>query len=232
MRNMMVSTLSEGWNHDSIKERFLTMRMARDFGEECYFGSPTLQDIFDHLIAHDVIDNKDISTEYCGQGGTVPRLNVRLSPTFSLHMEKKLRGLYVKVNESVPMCLNPGNAANVVMWVIRQKRRLDEYLEEWEELLNESAKTVKGNRMAFLAIQAIFTEAMRDYPELKYEIIEQQRRARIIVEIPNSNICTFIDGWWGSYQQRLPRQIESLKLLIDAHRNSAIKRFYTTRSNH
>lgn len=232
LQNMMASTLSGGWHHDNIKERFLTMRMERDYGEECYFGSPPLQDIFDHLIAYDAIDNKDISTEYCGQGGIIPRLNIRLSPTFSLHMERAPRGLYVKVNESVPMRLTPSNAANVVIWVIRQKQNLDLYLQEWEELFKETVKKQKKEHMAFLAIKAIFTEAMRDYPKLKYEIVEQQRKARIKVEIPNSNLGVCIDGWWKSYQQRLPQQIESLKLLIDTHRNSAIKTFFTTRYIH
>lgn len=232
MRNMIVNALSEGWHHANIKERYLTMRMLRDFGDEQYHGSPILQDIFEHLVANDAIDNKDISTEYRGPGNTVPTLNVRLSPSFTLHIEKPSRGLRVMVNDSIPVVLYPGTAANVVMWVIRQKQRFDKYLEEWELLFGESAKINKGKRMAFLAIKAIFTEAMKDYPELKYEIIEQKRRARILVEIPNSNLSTFVDGWWSSYQQLLPRQIESLKSLIDAHRNSVIKRFYSSRSYH
>ena len=130
------------------------------------------------------------------------------------------------------MRLTPSNAANVVIWVIRQKQNLDLYLQEWEELFKETAKKQKKEHMAFLAIKAIFTEAMRDYPKLKYEIVEQQRKARIKVEIPNSNLGVCIDGWWKSYQQRLPQQIESLKLLIDTHRNSAIKTFFTTRYIH
>lgn len=229
MRNMVVDALSNGQDCGSVKEKFLTMRMVRDFGEECYFGSPSLQDIYDNLIACDIIDNKDISTEYIGQGRTVPRLNVRLSPEVCLHVGRTTRGLSITVNESGPtfMYINPGNATNVLMWVIRQKRNLNLYLQEWEELFKESAKTVKGKRMAFLAIQAIFTEAMKDYPQLRYEIVEQKRRARIKVKIPNSNLGVCLDGWWGKYKEQLPKQIESLKALIEVHRNSAIK-IYTT----
>ena len=62
MRNMVVDALSNGQDYGSAKEKFLTMRMVRDFGEECYFGSPSLLDIYDNLIACDIIDNKDIST--------------------------------------------------------------------------------------------------------------------------------------------------------------------------
>ena len=228
MRNMIVDSLSNGLEYGIIKEKFLTMRMVRDFGEECYFGSPSLQDIYDNLLGCGIIDNKDISTDYSGQGRTVPRLNVRLSSAVCLHVGRTARGLSITVNESAPMFMyiNPGNAANVVMWVIRQKQNLNLYLQEWEELFKESAKTIKGKRMAFLAIQAIFTEAMKDYPQLRYEIVEQKRRARIKVKIPNSNLGVCLDGWWGKYKEQLPKQIESLKALIEVHRNSAI-RIYT-----
>lgn len=225
MRNMVVDALSNGQDYGSVKEKFLTMRMVRDFGEECYFGSPSLQDIYDNLIACDIIDNKDISTEYIGQGRTVPRLNVRLSSVVCLHVGRTARGLSITVNESAPIFINPGNAANVLMWVIRQKQNLNLYLQEWEELFKESAKIIKGKRMAFLAIQAIFTEAMKDYPQLRYEIVEQKRRARIKVKIPNSNLGVCLDGWWGKYKEQLPKQIESLKALIEVHRNSAIKTY-------
>lgn len=225
MRNMIVDALSNGLEYGIIKEKFLMMRMVRNFGEECYFGSPPLQDIYDNLLACDIIDNKDISTEYSGHGRTVPRLNVRLSSAVCLHMGRTARGLSITVNESAPMFINPGNATNVLMWVIRQKQNLNLYLQEWEELFKESAKTVKGKRMAFLAIQAIFTEAMKDYPQLRYEIVEQKRRARIKVKIPNSNLGVCLDGWWGKYKEQLPKQIESLKALIEVHRNSAIRTY-------
>ena len=80
--------------------------------------------------------------------------------------------------------------------------------------------------MAFLKIRAIFTEAMKDYPRLKYVIIEQKRRARIRVKIPNTDVGVYIDAWWGSYEEKLPPQIESLKLLLDAHRKSCLKNFF------
>ena len=222
IRNMITSDLYKGLSYDSIKDNFLAIRMAKDFGEEHFCGYPSLKDIFDNLIANDSIENTNISA-VCrgGQIETPSLLNIKLSPMCSLH----IYGLGITVNESCQMGIDLANTKDVVMWVIRQKQNLNLYLQEWEELFKESAKTIKGKRMAFLAIQAIFTEAMKDYPQLRYEIVEQKRRARIKVKIPNSNLGVCLDGWWGTYKEQLPKQIESLKALIEVHRNSAIRTY-------
>jgi hypothetical protein len=80
--------------------------------------------------------------------------------------------------------------------------------------------------MAFLGIRAIFTEAMKDYPRIKFAVVEQKRRAKIMVQIPDTNLGVYIYAWWGSYKKQLPEQIESLKQLIRVHRKSTIKNFY------
>jgi hypothetical protein len=110
--------------------------------------------------------------------------------------------------------------------MIRQKQKLQEYIDSWDAVLETACKKAKLDRMAFLGIRAIFTEAMKDYPQIKYVIIEQKRRARIRVNIPNTDLGVYIDAWWGSYKKNLPQQIESLKMLLEAHRKSCLKSFY------
>jgi hypothetical protein len=39
----------------------------------------------------------------------------------------------------------------------------------------------------------------------------------------------YIDGWWGSYKQKLPEQIAGLKQLIKTHQNNPVKKFYITK---
>ena len=118
------------------------------------------------------------------------------------------------------------NNTDIALWMIRQRHKLDKYIEEWDTVLDLACKKSKLDRMAFLKIRAIFTEAMKDYPRLKYVIVEQKRRARIRVKIPNTDVGVYIDAWWGSYEEKLPPQIESLKLLLDAHRKSCLKNFF------
>lgn len=72
--------------------------------------------------------------------------------------------------------------------------------------------------MDFLAIKAIFEEAMKEYPEVEYEMIMMSRKIKIEVKIPNTNFWMRLDGWWHSYKECLPRQIDELKALIDSHR--------------
>ena len=67
---------------------------------------------------------------------------------------------------------------------------------------------------------------MKDYPRIKYVVIEQKRRARIRVKIPDTNVGVYIDAWWGSYKEKLPQQIESLKQLLEAHRKCCLKNFF------
>ena len=127
------------------------------------------------------------------------------------------------------MYLKSYSAALIALWMIRQKQKLEEYMAEWDVVLNIACKKAKLNRIAFLGIQATFNEAMKDYPRLKYVIVEQKRRARIRVKIPNTNLGVYIDAWWGSYKEQLPKQIESLKLLLDTHRKCGLKNFFVHR---
>jgi hypothetical protein len=124
------------------------------------------------------------------------------------------------------MYLKSYRAETVALWIIRQKQKLDDYMNEWDNVLQASYKKLKIDHMAFLGIRAIFTEAMKDYPRIKFAVVEQKRRAKIMVQIPDTNLGVYIYAWWGSYKKQLPEQIESLKQLIRVHRKSTIKNFY------
>ena len=239
IKNNIVRAMSEGKSKADICDQFLMMKMMNDLDDEKTFvtRAPTLVEIYDNLYGNGVIDNSDFGIENNPQniyrGIFVESLIVKLSPACHLHVERTVHSLRVFINTyAATMYIKHLSASDVAMWMVRQKKNLDKYLKGWDKIMLDSAKKVKGHHMAFLAIKAIFKEAMKDYPKLKYDIVEQQRKARIKVEIPNSNLGVCIDGWWGSYQQRLPQQIESLKILIDTHRNSSIKTFFTTRYIH
>ncbi|MCH5302935.1 MAG: hypothetical protein J1E77_08850 [Prevotella sp.] len=231
IKNNIVHALTEGYCLDDARASFLKMKMANDLGEEKLYDIliPTLKEICNHLRNNNGIANEEFCIEHdCIQGGIhAEGLVIKLSPIYRLRIERTSRFLRVIINNSEAQCISRFSAAEIATWIVRQKKNLDKYLQEWEEVFRESAKKVKGQHLAFLAIKAIFTEAMKDYPGISYKIEEQKRRARIKVRIPNSNLGVYIDGWWGSYQERLPQQIESLKALIDTQRNSAIKYYHT-----
>ena len=124
------------------------------------------------------------------------------------------------------MFLKSYRAVDVALWMIRQKQNLGTYLESWGAVLDNACKKAKSNRMAYLGIRAIFTEAMKEYPHVKYVFVEQKRRVRIRVKIPDTHLGVYIDAWWGSYKERLPKQIESLKQILDVHSKSNIKEFF------
>ena len=120
-------------------------------------------------------------------------------------------------------------AEDVALWLIRQKQHFEQYMEGWDTVLSQACKKAKSNRMAFLGIRAMITEAMQDYPRVKYQIIEQKRRARIKVMIPNTHLGVYLDAWWGSYQDSLPQQIESLKQILAVHSRSTLTNFFVYR---
>jgi hypothetical protein len=234
INNNICKLLEEGRSNDYALDFFLKMNMVNDLGPEQPFITkvPTPAEVRMQLLGNDDIDEKDIKLEMIkGPNCPIQRLVVKLSPTCLLFAEKFHDSLQVTINgrNITFMSLKSYSAANVALWMIRQKRKLDQYMEEWDDVLGMAFKKTKLNRIAFLGIQAIFAEAMKDYPRLKYVVIEQKRRARIRVKIPNTNVGVFIDAWWGTYKEKLPPQIESLKLLLDAHSKSCLKNFFVHR---
>lgn len=228
--NNIRSALEEGRSNEDALDVFLKMNMMNDLSDERPFikTGPTLSDIHMNLIGNEFISKDDFKLEMTKGNKPTQRLVVRLSPTCTLYTEMWHSSLQVTINEKMMtyMYLRNYRAQDIALWMIRQKQNLEKYMEGWDAVLEKACKRAKSNRIAFLGIRAIFTEAMKEYPRVKYEIIEQKRRARIKVMIPNTHLGVNIDAWWGSYKESLPKQIESLKLLLKAHKKSNLTNFF------
>lgn len=226
------------YRSDNALKAFLMKMMINDLkaDDPGIKKAPNLSDVYAALMNDETVDKKavklgGVSSSWVFGKGTPGSLTFRLSPSYRLYAEKQGDRLQLLLNEGVRDCeyVRHHTAEDIAAWMVRQKEKLNGYMDEWEEMIKEAAKKVKSDRLAFLAIEAIFVNAMRDYPGLKYEIFEQKRRARIKVRIPNTNLGVCIDGWWGTYKQRLPGQIETLKQVIAFHSNYPIKTFFTFR---
>ncbi len=230
INNNISKLLEEGKSNDVAFDFFLKMRMVNDLGPERPFitKAPTPAEVRIHLLGNDAIDKDDVKLEMTNAKIPIQRLVVRLSSNCTLYAELSYNSLQVTVNgrNLTVMYLKYYRAEDIALWMIRQKQKLDEYIEAWDAVLAYACKKVKIDHMAFLGIRAIFTEAMKDYPRIKFAVIEQKRRAKIMVNIPNTDLGVYIYAWWGSYKKQLPEQIESLKVLLDAHRKSSLKNFF------
>ncbi len=233
INNNISKLLEEGKSNDVAFDFFLKMRMVNDLGPERPFitKAPTPAEVRIHLLGNDAIDKDDVKLEMTNAKIPIQRLVVRLSSNCTLYAELSYNSLQVTVNgrNLTVMYLKYYRAEDIALWMIRQKQKLDEYIEAWDAVLAYACKKVKIDHMAFLGIRAIFTEAMKDYPRIKFAVIEQKRRAKIMVNIPNTDLGVYIYAWWGSYKKQLPEQIESLKVLLDAHRKSSLKNFFIHR---
>ena len=233
INNNISKLLEEGKSNDVAFDFFLMMNMVNDLGPERPFitKAPTPAEVRIHLLGNDAIDKDDVKLEMTNAKIPIQRLVVRLSSNCTLHAELSYNSLQVTVNgrNLTVMYLKYYRAEDIALWMIRQKQKLDEYIEAWDAVLAYACKKVKIDHMAFLGIRAIFTEAMKDYPRIKFAVIEQKRRAKIMVNIPNTDLGVYIYAWWGSYKEKLPQQIESLKQLLDAHRKSSLKNFFIHR---
>jgi hypothetical protein len=231
INNNIRKVLEEGKSNEDALDLFLRMNMVNDLGPERPFimKGPSLSEVHMNLIGNDDIDKDDVKLETIkGTKVDIQRLVVKLSPTCTLYADDNHSSLQVTINEKnmTSMFLKSYKALDVALWMIRQKRNLEMYLESWDAVLDNVCKKTKSNRMAYLGIRAIFTEAMKDYPHVKYVFVEQKRRARIKVKIPDTHLGVYIDAWWGSYKERLPKQIESLKLILAAHSKSKLTDFF------
>ena len=230
INNNISKLLEEGKSNDVAFDFFLMMNMVNDLGPERPFitKAPTPAEVRIHLLGNDAIDKDDVKLEMTNAKIPIQRLVVRLSSNSTLHAELSYNSLQVTVNgrNLTVMYLKYYRAEDIALWMIRQKQKLDEYIEAWDAVLAYACKKVKIDHMAFLGIRAIFTEAMKDYPRIKFAVIEQKRRAKIMVNIPNTDLGVYIYAWWGSYKKQLPEQVESLKVLLDAHRKSSLKNFF------
>ena len=223
--------LEDGRSNDDALDLYLKMNMENDLGPERPFikKGPSPSDIHMNLIGNHVIDKDDFKLEVTKKTKIpVQRLVVKLSPTCTLYAETYHYSMHVTLNEKIltSIYLKSYRAEDVALWLIRQKQHLDQYMEGWDAVLSQACKKAKSNRMAFLGIRAMITEAMQDYPHVKYQLIEQKRRARIKVMIPNTHLGVYLDAWWGSYRDSLPRQIESLRKILDVHSKSILTNYF------
>jgi hypothetical protein len=228
--NNIAKTLEEGRSNDYALGLYLMMRMMNDLGPEQPFVTKVSSpgEVRMHLMGNGTISDSDINLELPSNKYPYPRLLVKLSPACIIYAEKVHSALQLTINDKrhTVMYLKSYRADQIALWMIRQKQRLDEYMNDWDAELQSAYKKLKIDHIAFLGIRAIFTDAMKDYPRLKFAVIEQKRRAKIMVHIPDTDLGVYIYAWWGSYKKQLPQQIESLKRLIDAHRKSTIKNFF------
>ena len=223
--------LEEGKNNDDALDLFLMMNMMNDLPNERPFitKGPSPSDVHMHLIGNDVIGKDDFQLKMVmSKKCFTQKLIVKLSPAYTLYAETNHSNLQVIINEKNMTCmyLNSYQAEDIALWMIRQKQNLDKYMESWDAVLDIACKKAKSKRMACLAIRAIFTEAMQEYPHVKYEFIEQKRRVRIKVMIPDTHLGVYLDAWWGSYRESLPKQIKSLQLIIETHSKSTLTNFF------
>ena len=223
--------LEEGKSNDDALDLFLMMNMMNDLPDERPFitKGPSPSDVHMHLIGNDVIGKDDFQLKMVmSKKFFTQKLIVKLSPAYTLYAETNHSNLQVIINEKNMTCmyLNSYQAEDIALWMIRQKQNLDKYMESWDAVLDIACKKAKSKRMACLAIRAIFTEAMQEYPHVKYEFIEQKRRVRIKVMIPDTHLGVYLDAWWGSYRESLPKQIKSLQLIIEAHSKSTLTNFF------
>ena len=231
IENTVRRALEEGNSKADVLDHFLSMIMENDLPNECpsITKGPSPSDVHMNLIGNDVIGKDDFQLKVImDKHHYSQKLVVKLLPTCTLYAETNRSCLQVTINEKNMTCMfiTSYRAEVVALWMIRQKQKLEKYMESWEAVLDKACKKTKSYRMACLAVRAIFTEAMKDYPQLKYEFVEQKRRARIKVMIPNTHLGVFIDAWWGSYRENLPKKIESLKLIIEAHSKSTLTDFF------
>ena len=231
INNNIRKAFEEGKGNADALDLFLMMNMVNDLPNERRFATkgPSPSDVHMNLIGNDVIGKDDFQLKMAkSKKFFTQRLVVKLSPTCTLHAETNGSTLQVTINEKNMTCmyLKAYKAEDIALWMIRQKQYLEKYMENWNAVLEQACKEAKRKRMACIVIRAIITEAMKDYPHVKYEFVEQKRRVRIKVMIPNTHLGVFLDAWWGSYRESLPRQIESLKQLIEAHSKSTLTNFF------
>ena len=243
INNQILNALTEGKNQNDVRDMFIMTQMTNDMTEEksTYQLPPSVSEINVYMLGNNVIDQADFSIQKINSNVLISayRLIVKISPICTLYLEKSRLSIKEKSRQIIKVKINDKNIAttylrnyrieDIVKWIIRQKVNFDTYLNEWETVVKTISKKVKTNNLALLAIKATFSDAMKDYPNIKYTFIEQKRRVRIKVHLPNNKLGLYVDAWWGSYKQRLPEQIKELKLLIDVHSKTQLKDFFIIR---
>ena len=223
MRQDIISQVSE-----SLKRGESTEEVFEQYIYQCMFlernskatkmpNGPTPYSVWDKLKDNGVISNDDIFLNCTDviDGVYYMRLTVKIHPSLTLTVEN-YDGLTVTVNgcSKVKNWIWSLSAEETAQWMIRMKQNMPQYIEEWNVVLDDVLKKLKGQRLAMSAINAIFVNAIKEYPKVRYTIKQQKVRARIDVTLPN-NICKTIYAYWNTYMESLPRKLDELKALID-----------------
>lgn len=213
--SQVTKSLKRGENTEEVFVQYIYKCMFLDRNPYAIImpkGS-TPYSVWDKLKDNDIISKDDICLSCLNviNGVYYMRLTVKIHPALTLTVED-CDGLTVTVNgcSKVKNWLSHLSADETAQWMIRMKQNIPHYMEEWNKLL----KTLKGQRLAMSAINAIFVNTMKEYPKVRHTISQQKMRARIDVILPNGT-CKTIYAYWNSYMKSLPGKLGQLKALIE-----------------
>ncbi|MBR5716695.1 MAG: hypothetical protein IKX59_08915 [Bacteroidales bacterium] len=217
----VAEALRRGDNSEDVFETYLyrCMFLYRNPNPVICSYRPAPKDVYEALSNNDVICKEDICLEQTIVADNIYyELEVKIHPQLSLTV-LNYDGLKVTLNgkSKVKNWVGHLAAEELANWMVRMKQNLQRHIEEWNTLPVTIIKTHKRQKIALSAIRAIFTNAMKDYPKVKYSIKEQKSRARIDVMI-SEYTCKTIYAYWSTYREKLPSRIEEVKALLDKSR--------------
>jgi hypothetical protein len=222
-RQRIISEVTEairrGDNTEEVFETYLyrCMFLYRNPDPVVCSCRPAPKEVYEALSNNDVICKEDLCLkQYIVADNLIYyELKVKIHSQLSLTV-LNYDGLKVTLNgkSRVKNWVGRLAAEELANWMVRLKQNLQRHIEEWNTLSSNILKTLKRQKIALSAISAIFTNAMKDYPKVKYSIKEQKSRARIDVMISEYSSKT-IYAYWTTYKEKLPDKIEEVKALID-----------------
>lgn len=221
--------LSAGKDKDSMRNAFIREIMDFELSQLSSddFNVAKPSEIYDYLLDDDTVDDNALRLDK--SFNTHQILRFRLSPAYELKFETSVFALRIYFNGAEFNMFETRylEAVDIAEWASRQNQRLEEYLTMWDGILNEIAKKSTMQRLALQAVKGLTTNALRDYPDVRFEVIEQARRVKVKVLFPQSNLGVNIHAYYGSYKKTLPTQLEDLKRLIEVQAQSSLKTFFT-----
>lgn len=231
LNHCVFSAISNDLTPDEALNSYLLMIVNKGLGENRNWGkkTPLLQEIYDAISNDPAFARIDIEIKKQDSSKYIsPTLSITLASGFVINICNRYGSLQAHINNSTRTALGLGGFGieQISQWLITLKKNALGYVNEFNDILKEAYKKIKGNRMHILAIKAIFRNAMKEYPDLKYGFVEQKRRVRINVQLPNCRLGVHLDAWFGSYKERLPQQITELKKLVDVHSKTTLTDYY------
>lgn len=190
---------------------------------------PDLRIVYNTLLSSGKFGKQELTLKSDLYSRRHQPFSVILAPGHKLDIESRYDTNIITYNDHLRMYISHNTPEQIALWIIALKDNIGECLEAWDYVSKEALKVVKSNNINTVTIKALFAEAMKDYPELEYEVVEQKRRLRFRVRIPDTRLCVMIDAWWKSYNKTLPQSIADLKTLIETINSSSIKEFHITR---